>query len=230
MVQNIEFKNVTSNFQARLSDDFRNIKKNPKLLIAADKSNNLDELIIDEYNKLLTENISKTHKKSNLSIMRTINAEAKVIAQVLKIDQRIEQYNEKQSFITLKDHKENFKNNPKCRLINPAKSEIGIVSKEYTDSINKTIREKINVNQWRNTAVVTWFQNIENKDISFFVKFYIVHFFPSLSKDFLINAINFAKSITPFDDKIIKTILLASKSLQFRKNKSGLKKTILILM
>ena len=43
-----------------------------------------------------------------------INAEAKVIAQDRKIDKGIEQYNQKQSFITLKDHKENFKNNPKC--------------------------------------------------------------------------------------------------------------------
>ena len=33
-----------------------------------------------------------------------------------------------------------LKNNPSCRLINPAKSEIGIVSKEYIDSINKVIR------------------------------------------------------------------------------------------
>ena len=67
MAQNIEFKKVTSNFQARLSDDARNIKKNPKLLISADKTKNLYELTADEINKLLTENISKTYKKSNLS-------------------------------------------------------------------------------------------------------------------------------------------------------------------
>ena len=54
---------------------------------------------------------------------------AKVIAQDLNIDERIEKYSQKLSFITLKDHKENFINNPKCRLINPAKSEIRIVSK-----------------------------------------------------------------------------------------------------
>ena len=115
MVQNSEFHKVISNFQARLSDDIRNIKKNPKLLILADKTNNLYELTADEQNKLLTENIWKTYKKSNLSTMYTINAEAKVIAQDLKIDERIEQYNQKQTFITLKDHKENFKNNPNCR-------------------------------------------------------------------------------------------------------------------
>ena len=46
----------------------------------------------------------------------TINAEAKTIFQDLKIDKSIEQYNQKQTFITLKNYKENFKNIPKCRL------------------------------------------------------------------------------------------------------------------
>ena len=34
-------------------------------------------------------------------------------------------YGQKTAFITLKDYKENFNINPKCRLINPAKSELG---------------------------------------------------------------------------------------------------------
>ena len=36
---------------------------------------------------------------------------------------------QKQSFIKLKNHKENFKNDPKCRIINPGKSEIRILIK-----------------------------------------------------------------------------------------------------
>ena len=36
--------------------------------------------------------------------------------------------------------KDNFQNNPKCRLINPAKSEIGIISKRYIEEINKCVR------------------------------------------------------------------------------------------
>ena len=48
-----------------------------------------------------------------------------------------------------KSHTGNFKSSLKCRLINPAKNEIG-------DRINKIIGEKVNVNQWRNTdAVIT---------------------------------------------------------------------------
>ena len=30
----------------------------------------------------------------------------------------------REAFISLKDHKENFENNPKCRLINPAKKRL----------------------------------------------------------------------------------------------------------
>ena len=39
--------------------------------------------------------------------------------------------------------KDNFQNNPKCRLINPAKSEIGIISKHYIEEINKCVRRGI---------------------------------------------------------------------------------------
>ena len=42
----------------------------------------------------------------------------------------------REAFISLKDHKENFENNPKCRLINPAKSDSGKISKLILDKIN----------------------------------------------------------------------------------------------
>ena len=157
--------------------------------------------------------------------MHAINAEAKIVAQDLKLDKTIEPYNKKQSFVTLRSHKENFKNNPKCRLINPAKSETRLENKKYINRINETVREKTNVNQWTNTdAVVTWFQNTENSDISSFIIFDIVDIYPSISKDLLINAINFAKSITTIDDTILKTILHACKSLVFNKNEAWGKK------
>ena len=80
-----------------------------------------------------------TYKKTTVSAINAINTEATAIAKDLNLDERIEQNNQNQSFITLKDHKENFQNNPKCRLINPAKSEIGIHHR--IDQINKSIRE-----------------------------------------------------------------------------------------
>ena len=41
------------------------------------------------------------------------------------------------SFITIKDHKENFDNHPTVRLINPTKNELGRVSKLILDKIKK---------------------------------------------------------------------------------------------
>ena len=61
------------------------------------------------------------------------------------------------AYITLKDHKENFRNNTKCRLINPSKSEVGLVSKSYLSNIIASISKKTKVNQWRNTStVINW--------------------------------------------------------------------------
>ena len=102
MVQNIEFKKVKFNFPMQLSNDVKNIKKNPKILVPVDKSNNLYELTTEEYNKLQIENISKTYKQITVSAMNSINTEAKAIAKDLNLDERIEQYNQTQSFITLK--------------------------------------------------------------------------------------------------------------------------------
>ena len=42
-------------------------------------------------------------------------------------------------FFTLKDHKENFQNNPTVRLINHAKNEIGIIIKITLDKIIRTV-------------------------------------------------------------------------------------------
>ena len=52
-----------------------------------------------------------------------INNELKHIAGKLSIGNRIECMKKREAFISFKDHKENFENNPKCRLINPAKSD-----------------------------------------------------------------------------------------------------------
>ena len=130
-----------------------------------------------------------------------------------------------QSFITLKDHKDNFQNNPKCGVINPAKSEIGIVSKHYIEEINKRIRRGIKVNQWRNTQeVISWFTGIKSKEKSSFTKFDIVDFYPSISKDLLTNAINFASTITSIDKKVVDTIMHSRKSLLFINNEIWVKK------
>ena len=71
------------------------------------------------------------------------------------------QTNGENNFISLKDHKENFQNNLTVRLINPAKNELGKISKVILDRINKNIRENLQLNQWKITfTVIHWFITI----------------------------------------------------------------------
>ena len=66
----------------------------------------------------------------------------------------MECYSDQNTFINLiktirpKDHKENFRNNTKYRLINPSKSEIGLISKKYLSNIIPEVKEKTGTNQW----------------------------------------------------------------------------------
>jgi len=217
MIRNTEFKYTPNKFQQQLRNDTKIIKQNDKVIVPADKTNNKYKVSVNEYNKLLTENITKSYKKAESSTIESINKEAKSIATDLGISDRVEQYQQRSSFITMKDHKENFENNTKCRLINPAKSEIGIVSKSYLDSINNTIRDRTHVNQWRSTAeTISWFNKLEEKNNRKFIKFDIADFYPSISQSLLNKSIQFAKSLhIDINDTAVSTIMHARKSLLF---------------
>ena len=131
------------------------------------------------------------HKRFNANLLR--RKLYRDIATKLGIDDRMETTARKDAFITLKDHKPTFANKPTCRLINPTKSEIGKVSKKILDRINSTIAKKHNLHQWKNTAaVIDWFKSIKNKERFSFICFDIEAFYPSISQDLLIKALDFA--------------------------------------
>ena len=128
-------------------------------IMYADKTRNMYEMCALAYNKLVTENVTKTYKLADANTAKSINTELKDIASHLNIANRIEPMTETPAFISLKDHKENFNNNPQCRLINPAKSNLGKVSKTILDRINNNIRIQTRSNQWRNTDdTIEWFK------------------------------------------------------------------------
>ena len=128
------------------------------------------------YEKLLTDNITKTYKQSNNNVYNSVNLEVKHIAKKLEIADRVECKARKPAYLIQKHHKENFSINPKCRLINSAKSELGKVAKIIVENINKTVREKLHCNQWRNTSnVIDWFQNIKDKGNCMFAQFIYIY-------------------------------------------------------
>ena len=62
MIKNIEFRNVSNTFQDQLRNDISKIRNTEKVIIPADKTRNLYKMEKDDYNKYLTENITKTYK------------------------------------------------------------------------------------------------------------------------------------------------------------------------
>ena len=179
----------------------------------------------DDYGKLLRDNITKSYKTCSDNVKHSIDQEASIIATKLGIANRMEVCARKRAYITLKDHKNDFLSKPSCRLINPAKSEVGLVSKQILEKINTAIRTATGLRQWRNTAsVIDWFKNLPSKQGLSFIKFDIVEFYPSITEKLLRRAISFAKLHTTISPQDLEIILHSRKSLLFDNASTWIKK------
>ena len=213
MFQNVKFKDVKCGFQKKISSDVKNIRKNESLFVPADKTTNFYKMDPPSYNQLLQKNITKTYKKISTQAVSSIENRSKSIANKLNLTDRINTTAEREPFITLKDHKPNFEKNPTCRLINPRKSEIGKVSKQILDRINAKVIESTGMNQWENTkSVLTWFNNIADKDQHSFIAFDVVDFYPSISIELLDAALDFASNYDNITDEEREIIMHAKTS------------------
>ena len=225
LVKNIKFSRATNTFQRKIINDIKSIKSSENVFVFADKTRNLYEMDKSTHKKLILENITKTYKKTDTKTYDLIDNEAKSFAEKFKVADRAECMAPSNAFITLKDHKENFEYNPKCRLINPAKSEIGCISKRFTESVNIEIRKKSKLLQWRDSAsVIEWFNDIKEKENCCFVQFDIADFYPSISKQLLQKAIRHAKKYVDISKEEIDTIMHARKSLLFNNGEIWIKK------
>ena len=178
MIDSVSFRKVNDPFMNTIKRDIQKVNSSKNVFIFAHKTRNLYETY-STYNKLLTENITKSYKTGTENIIDSINEELKDITSSIGIGNRVDVMAKTDSFITLKDHKDNFETKPQCRLINPAKSELGKVSKVILDAINDEIRSKIKVNQWKNSqSVIEWYKKIPNKPGHTFVSFDIVDYYP----------------------------------------------------
>ena len=118
--------------------------------------------------------------------------------------------------IPRKDNKPAFNDHPTCRLINPSKSEIGVVSKHILDEINSAIIRSTQINQWKNTSsVLSWFNKLENKETLSFICFDVCDFYPSITEKLLSKALHFADKYRPISSHERDIILHAKRSLLF---------------
>ena len=128
VVTSIKYRNVNNNFQEKLKSEISKIKSSANMFIFADKTNNIYEMKPQDHEKLIMENIAKTYQKAPDKLEKSINMEAKNIAKSYKLAERIDHLPRSETFITLRDHKDNFYNKPSCRLSNPTKNELGKIS------------------------------------------------------------------------------------------------------
>lgn len=225
MVKLIQFKNSTDAFQTKIKSDIATIKESPNVFIFADKTNNVYEMTPTDHEKLLADNITKTYKKAPQKLEKSINLEAKSIAESYKLSDRIDCIAKTPAYITLKDHKENFDNNPSCRLINPSKNELGKISKSILERVNKQLMNELNVNQWKNTSdVITWFKNLTQKHKCKFIQLDIKEFYPSISQETLEDALSFARKHATLTAEEIRIVTHCRKSLLFNKDQTWKKK------
>ena len=174
-----------------------------------------------QYLKLLQDNASKHYKTAPDGLCEEINITAKSLAENLNIADRVDTLAKSDAYIKLKDQKDNFERNIPCRLINPAKSEIGRISKNMLNSILTTVREKTGVNQWRSTdEALNWFDGLSNNTNLTFLTFDIVEFYPSITETILRKALEFAQEHTTIKDIKIDAILNARQTLMFTKGKN----------
>ena len=101
--------------------------------------------------------------------------------------------------------------------MNPAKNELGRISKTILDKIDVNLHNLLHLNQWKNTqGVIGWFKGIDNKQYYKFIMFDIKDFYPSISKELLTDA----ETIINLDDHDKKIIYHSRKSLLFNQEQT----------
>ena len=169
--------------------------------------------------------ITSKYKKTDKHTTTNINKEGIKHAKEASIIDRIEINGTSNSFITLKDHKENFLNQLTIRLLNHVKNEIGRINNHILQNINTILSKKIKVNECKKTeGVIKWFENIPNKHLYRLLMFDIKDFYPSTKEKLLRETIKFAKRYIPITSKGIDAIFHARKSLLYYNNEPWVNK------
>ena len=104
-----------------------------------------------------------------------------------KLKKKRQMTDETGAYITVGDHKEQYPHRLSFHLINPTK-----ISKNLLDIINKILIINTNVNRWKNTTVVNWFENKPNKKQCSFIQSDMENFYTSISLSLFDEAIQYA--------------------------------------
>ena len=199
LAKTVEFKRFDNQLQRNLKRICDEIKEEPKLIIPADKTPNFYKVTLAEHDDMRQRDVQKSFKKEKKTTLNKIKKEHQKIATNLDLDDRIFETTKLECFVKLKDHKNNFREAPSVRTLNPTKPDIGKISKKILDEKINVIRQMTNLNQWQNTkAAINWFKKIKNKKKAKFILFDVEQFYPSIDEDLLEKAIIWGSNFIQF--------------------------------
>ena len=110
-------------------------------------------------------------------------------------------------------------------MINPAKSDIGVISKKILQEKIEKVLQATGLNSWQSTqAVLDWYKQLpQDKNLSF-LAFDIENYYPSINLEVLKKALNYAKNFCDISDKEMEIILHARKTFLMSRGETYVKK------
>ena len=131
----------------------------------------------------------------------------------------------REAYVTLKDHKADFKTNPSVRLIIATKPDIGKIAMPIFDNIVREIRQNSDLKQCTNNDdVINWFQALKNKKRLKFIVFDVENFYPSITPSLLNKALQWAGDFVNLTQQQTKIIHQASQSFLYYEGQPWVKK------
>ena len=169
---------------------------------------------------ILKNKITDNYKIDYNNTFDQINKDTCSFANKLHINDRLGKFKKKDAYILFKDHKPNFINKLQTRLINPSKTDLGKISKNIIQNSATNVKEANHSNLWRNSYdTIEWFRKIKNTSKATFRQFDIIDFYPSISKNILIDSINYAQEYVNITKEQY-DILLACRKTVLKNNES----------
>ena len=194
--------------------DIEWIRKSKKIWVRADKSKNIYQVIPCEYEQILNNKIMESYKIDHSNTITKINRDTAKFTSKMQIVNRLGKIEEKSAYILFKDHKKHFLDTKQARLINPTKTELGLISKKLIQRITSRLLNDPKYNLWKDSMdTIEWFKNIKDKKRSTFVQFDIIEFYLSITRELLLKRLNHAREYTDIMDEEVEIILACRKSI-----------------
>ena len=134
------------------------------------------------YGDFIKKEVNKSYKKADLKEAEDVREEHAKLSANLGLEERIFRTVKRDAFITMKDHKVDFRARPAVRLLNPTKNELGRVAKKELAVIIRKVKELTQLNLCVSTKeVINWFSKLDDRKSLSFIVVDIVSFYPAIT-------------------------------------------------